>query len=125
MGGRPATSTSGNLWTAKTSVVLGCAWLYVSPFVSGNVKYVITGINAGGMTAIKLLPVGLVLVSVPFQQLSTLVADLRDVPWNHPRKPPENAGKERQGFMGDLAESCIARGMTTDHPHPRRKVPCA
>ena len=62
---RASTYTNGNLWTAKTSVVLGCAWLYVYPFVSGNVNYMIMGINAGGMTAVKLLPVGLALVWSP------------------------------------------------------------
>ena len=100
---RASTYTTGKLWTAKTSVVLGCAWLYVHPFISGEVNYMIMGINAGGMSAFKLLPVGLVLVSVPFQQLPTLLANLRDMPWRKPRNPPENAGEDFQALMDDRA----------------------
>jgi uncharacterized protein (DUF169 family) len=101
---RASTYTNGNLWSAQTSVVLGCAWLYVYPFVSGKVNYMVMGINAGGMTAFKLLPVGLVLVSVPFQQLPTLVANLGDMAWNHPRKPPEGVNEEFEDLMHDLAK---------------------
>jgi hypothetical protein len=76
----------------------------VYPFVSGKVNYMVMGINAGGMTAFKLLPVGLVLVSVPFQQLPTLVANLGDMAWNHPRKPPEGVNEEFEDLMHDLAK---------------------
>jgi uncharacterized protein (DUF169 family) len=109
---RASTYTNGKLWTAKTSVVLGCAWLYVHPFVSGEVNYMIMGINAGGMIAFKLLPVGVVLVSVPFQQLPGVLANLRQMPWEHPEMPPENVSEEFRELMNDLGD--VERSRKTD-----------
>ena len=87
---RASTYTNGRLWTSKTSVVLGCAWLYVYPFISGEVNYMTVGICAGGMLATKVLPVGLVLVSIPFQQLPTVIDNLKVMPWQPWAKPQEN-----------------------------------
>jgi uncharacterized protein (DUF169 family) len=89
---RASTYTNGGLWTSKTSVVLGCAWLFVYPYITGEVNYMVTGITAGGMLVGRLLPAGLVMVSVPFQQLPTLMANLRTMPWKHP-KPPKDKVK--------------------------------
>jgi uncharacterized protein (DUF169 family) len=91
---RASTYTNGRLWTSKTSVVLGCAWLFVYPYISGEVNYMIMGICAGGMLAGKLLPVGLVLVSIPFQQLPTVIDNLQNMPWKPWAQPPPESVKQ-------------------------------
>ena len=84
---RASTYTNGRRWTSTTSVVLGCAWLYVHPFISGEVNYLIMGICAGGMLVFGILPEGVVMVSVPYQQLPTVIRNLETMPWD-PRKDP-------------------------------------
>jgi uncharacterized protein (DUF169 family) len=82
---RASTYTNGRLWISRTSVVLGCAWLFVYPYISGEVNYMIMGISAGGMLVNRILPLGLVMVSIPFQQMSTVIENLENMPWD-PRK---------------------------------------
>ncbi len=100
---RASTYTTGKLWTAKTSVVLGCAWFFAYPFITGEVNYMVMGINAGGMTAFKVLPVGTALVSVPFQQLPTVLTNLREMPWEHPQMPPQDMSEEFRSLMSGVA----------------------
>ena len=85
---RASTYTNGRLWTSKTSVVLGCGWLFVYPYISGEVNYMVMGICAGGMLVGKILPNGVIMVSIPFQQLPTVIENLKKMPWN-PRKMPK------------------------------------
>jgi uncharacterized protein (DUF169 family) len=86
---RASTYTNGRLWTSKTSVVLGCAWIYVYPYITGEVNYITMGICAGGMIAFRILPEGTLIVSIPYQQLPTVIENLKTMPWD-PREgmPP-------------------------------------
>ena len=101
---RASTYTNGRLWTSKTSTVLGCGWLYVYPYVSGEVNYMVMGICAAGMVAKKLLPTGLVMVSIPYQQLPTVINNLKNMPWEPVRSIPEGASKEVVEALMYLAE---------------------
>jgi uncharacterized protein (DUF169 family) len=101
---KASTYTTGRLWTSKMSVVLGCAWLYVYPFISGEVNYMVMGINAGGMTAYELLPVGQVIVSIPFNRLQTTLSSLRDMPWKPLSEPPEHMSEAMKGLISDQIE---------------------
>ena len=91
---RASTYSNGKLWISKTSVVLGCAWLYVYPYISGEVNYIVVGICASGMLFWRILPVGQVMISIPYQQLPTVINNLNNMPWEHAVEPPKGTPKE-------------------------------
>jgi uncharacterized protein (DUF169 family) len=82
---RASSYRTGQMWTSKTTAVLGCAWLYIYPYISGEMNYMVTGICSGGMTARRILPEGLVLISIPFDQIPGILDNLKNMQW----VPPE------------------------------------
>jgi uncharacterized protein (DUF169 family) len=70
----------GKPLTTKITPVLMCAWVFVYPYVHGELNYTITGLSYG-MKAQKLLPEGLVLISVPYDLIPMLIDNLREMDW--------------------------------------------
>lgn len=75
--------TTGQMLTTRSTPVLICAWLYIYPFVSGELNYSVTGLGFG-MKARKVLPEGLMLLAIPFNSLPMLVENLQDMEWVPP-----------------------------------------
>ena len=75
--------TSGKMLTTKSTPVLICAWLFVYPYLSGELNYTVTGLGFG-MKARKVLPEGLILLSFPYDSLSMLIENLKDMEWVPP-----------------------------------------
>jgi len=80
---RASSYTSGEMYSSKTTTVLGCAWLYVYPYISGKLNYIVTGL-CWGMKALRVFPEGLILISIPYDLLPTLVHNLQDMNWTPP-----------------------------------------
>jgi uncharacterized protein (DUF169 family) len=72
--------SSGRMWTAKGTAVIGCAWLYVYPYLSGELNLTFTG-GSFGMKARKLFPEGLILMSIPYDLLPGIINNLQDMKW--------------------------------------------
>jgi uncharacterized protein (DUF169 family) len=72
--------TTGKMWTAKGTTVIGCAWLFIYPFVTGELNFTITNIGSG-FKARRVLPEGLVLVAIPYELLPMMVENLKDMDW--------------------------------------------
>ena len=79
---------TGKMWLSRYSAAIGCAWLYVYPYVTGELNYTLTGLGHG-MRRRKLFPEGQQLVSIPFDLLPTLLQALRDMPWVLPAFEPD------------------------------------
>ena len=77
---RAMSYTTGKTWTAKGTPVIGCAWLYIYPFVSGELNFTVTGFGFG-MRSRRLFPEGLVLMSIPYDLLPGLINNLKDMEW--------------------------------------------
>lgn len=77
---RSMTYTTGEMWTAKGTSVIGCAWLFVYPYISGELNFTVTGLGVG-MKGRQVLPEGLVLMSVPWNLLPTMIENLQDMDW--------------------------------------------
>lgn len=77
---RAMTYSTGELWQAKDTPVLGCSWLYIYPYISGNVNYSITGMHFG-MKAREVLPEGYILVSIPYNWIATITQNLQEMKW--------------------------------------------
>ena len=87
--------TSGQMITTKSTPVLLCAWLYVYPFVSGEMNYTVTGLGFG-MKARKVLPEGLILFSFPYDTLPMLIENLKDIEWVPPLHRLSEAEKKER-----------------------------
>ncbi|WP_373657651.1 DUF169 domain-containing protein [Sporomusa acidovorans] len=81
---RAASYRTGKGWNAKGTSVLGCAWLYMYPYVQGEINLMVTGLHHG-MKARKLLPEGLLLITLPYQLLPEIAANLGKIEWDLPQ----------------------------------------
>jgi uncharacterized protein (DUF169 family) len=75
---------TGSGWSAKATLVMGCAWLYIYPYVSGELNFLITGLHHG-MKARNIFREGLLLISIPFDLLRELIENLQSMQWNLPQ----------------------------------------
>jgi uncharacterized protein (DUF169 family) len=81
---RAASYRTGAGWNAKGTIVLGCAWLYMYPYVKGQVNMMVTGLHHG-MKARNLFPEGLLFLSLPFDILPSVVNSLQVMEWDLPQ----------------------------------------
>ncbi len=72
--------SSGEMWTCQGTPVAACSWLYIYPVLSGKLNFTITGISLG-MRALKVLPEGLMLISIPWTQLPMIIENLQKMKW--------------------------------------------
>ena len=79
---------TGQMWQSKFSAAMGCAWIYIYPYLTGELNYTPTGLGHG-MKRRKLFPEGLQLISIPFDLLCSMLETLREMPWVLPAYKPD------------------------------------
>jgi uncharacterized protein (DUF169 family) len=99
---------NGKIWQSKGTPVLECAWLYLYPYVSGELNFTVTGFGSG-MKARQILPDGLILLSIPYDLLSGMIENLRDMEWvllsytegrdEHIKRQKRAGDALKQGFL--------------------------
>jgi uncharacterized protein (DUF169 family) len=77
---RALSYSTGKPLTAKFTPVLSCAWLFVNPFVTGEVNYAITGLWYCVKNNVS-LPEGMVVISVPYDIIPMLIDNLLEMDW--------------------------------------------
>ena len=77
---RAMSYSTGEMWDPKATPVLGCAWLYIHPFVSGKVNYTVTGM-AFGMIAKQIFEEGWILISIPYNWIPIITQNLQEMEW--------------------------------------------
>jgi uncharacterized protein (DUF169 family) len=77
---RAMSYSTGEMWDPKATPVLGCSWLYIYPYQSGKVNYMITGLSFG-MKAKRIFPEGKILISIPYPWIPTITQNLREMEW--------------------------------------------
>ncbi len=77
---RALSYSSGRMWSARGTPVIGCAWFYIYLYLSGELNFTITGFGFG-MKARKLFPEGLILMSIPYDLLPGMIENLQDMKW--------------------------------------------
>jgi uncharacterized protein (DUF169 family) len=77
---RAKSFTTGEPWTAKGTPVVGCAWIYLYPYVTGDMNLTVTGFGFG-MKARRLFPEGMILLSIPWDKLPGILKNLEDMNW--------------------------------------------
>jgi len=86
---------TGKMWSTKYSPAIGCAWIFVYPYITGELNYTITGLGHG-MKRRKLFPEGMQIISIPFDLLPSMLQALRDMPWVLPAFEPDGMEFVRQ-----------------------------
>jgi uncharacterized protein (DUF169 family) len=81
---------TGKRWVSQTTSIVGCSWLMVYPYLTGEFNYSVTGLNHG-MKRRKLFPEGLQFISIPFDQLASLLETLQEMPWVLPTYEPDGS----------------------------------
>jgi uncharacterized protein (DUF169 family) len=77
---RARSYTSGEPWTAKATTVAGCAWLYIYPYLTGEINLTVTGFGFG-MKARRLFPEGRILMTIPWDRISGMLQNLSAMEW--------------------------------------------
>ncbi|MGA7677887.1 MAG: DUF169 domain-containing protein [Dehalococcoidia bacterium] len=72
--------TTGKMWSAKGTPVAACAWLYIYPYVSGELNFTMPGFSFG-MRSRRLFPEGTLLISIPWDLLPGMINNLQDMNW--------------------------------------------
>jgi uncharacterized protein (DUF169 family) len=94
---RALSYSTGKVLTSKMTNVLGCAWLYAYPYVSGEVNYLTTGLGFG-MKAQKVFPEGRQLLSIPYDWLPTITCNLEEMMWVPPSYSREDPDFDKKVF---------------------------
>jgi len=77
---RATTYRTANIWTNKFTNILGCSWIFIYPYLSGEVNYGLMGLSHG-IGRRKLFPEGLQFVSIPYLAMPSVLQALHDMPW--------------------------------------------
>ena len=84
---RAMSYSTGKPWTSTTSSVMGCAWIYIYPYLTGDLNYVTTGLSHG-MRRRKALPPGRQLLTIPYDLFPMMLQNLQTMPWVTPLFQP-------------------------------------
>ncbi len=96
---------TGKIWSSKLTQFVECAWIYIYPYITGELNYSITGFSYG-MKAREVFPDGLILISIPNDLLPTIIRSLKDMTWV---LPAYSEGKEEHQKRFDRIKSELSR----------------
>jgi len=100
---RSMTYSTGELYNSRTTPVMGCAWLFIYPFQSGKVNFVVPDM-VHGMKGRELFPENSVVISIPYQWIPTMTRNLEEMVWHLPSHANKEQYLEEFGtILGDLA----------------------
>jgi hypothetical protein len=72
--------TTGQMYESKSTPVMGCAWTYVYPYITGKINFTVTGLTHGQI-AREVGTEGDLNVSVPWDCLPTMLENLERMEW--------------------------------------------
>ena len=114
---RALSYSTGKMLTTKSTPVIMCAWLFAYPYVSGEVNFTVTGLGSG-MKARRVLPEGLMLISVPYDLLPMLIENLKDMEWILPitTMSEEERREYSTRVTDEIRQEYLTAEITEYHP---------
>jgi uncharacterized protein (DUF169 family) len=97
---RASVYSTGEAWSSKGTPVLACSWMYVYPYMSGEINYMVSGMSMG-MQTLKVLPQGLMIICIPWQKLPMVLTNLGKMNW-HPLSETVTGEEHKQRFAAIL-----------------------
>lgn len=80
---RAMSFTTGKPWVSRLTGVMGCAWIYVYPYKTGEINFLNTGVLYGPKRY-KIFPLDKQIISIPFDWLPIITRNLNDMTWTLP-----------------------------------------
>jgi uncharacterized protein (DUF169 family) len=77
---RAMSYSTGEIYSSNMSGVGACSWLFVYPFITGKVNYVVTGMGFG-MKSRQVFPEGWMLLVIPYNWLPIIAQNLKEMEW--------------------------------------------
>jgi uncharacterized protein (DUF169 family) len=106
---RSMTYSTGELYNSRTTPVMGCAWLFVYPFQSGKVNFIIPEM-VHGMKGREIFPKDSVIISIPYQWIPTMTRNLEEMVWHLPSHEGKTQYLEEfESILGNLARQAQNR----------------
>jgi uncharacterized protein (DUF169 family) len=99
---RASVYSTGEAWSSKGTPVLACSWIYIYPYLTGEVNYVVTGLSMG-MQTLKVLPQGLMVICIPWQKLPMILTNMEKMDW-HPLSENITGEEHKQRFQAILKQ---------------------
>jgi uncharacterized protein (DUF169 family) len=102
---RAISYSTAELWTSRATSGGACAYLFVYPYLSGKVNYVTTGLTLG-LKGRRVYPEGLLLFSIPYNQIPVVTRNLEKMEWVLPAytdKTREQFLERRKRIFDELA----------------------
>jgi len=90
-----------NMWTSVMAPVVECNWVYIYPYVTGEIYYQAVFSPGFGLGRI---PPGQILITLPYDVLPMLMNNLREIEWELPLD--KIAGKSLNQFKDEMEKIC-------------------
>ncbi len=101
---RSMTYSTGELYSSRTTPVMGCAWIYIHPYQSGNVNFIVPDM-VHGMKARELFPKNSLVISIPYRWIPVIAQNLGEMTWHLPsHRSRKQYLEEFETILGELAE---------------------
>ena len=75
--------TTGEPAGGKITFSMACSWIFVWPYVTGEINCIPADFSIG-MRRMPVYPEGLLVISIPFEQVPSVLNNLQDMPWINP-----------------------------------------
>lgn len=96
---------NGKIWQSMLTPVMGCAWICIYSYITGEMNYMVTTL-VHGMKARKVFPDGKIVIAIPFDLLDKISRNLKKMRWklkDYSRSRDENV-KEFENIIRELYE---------------------
>jgi uncharacterized protein (DUF169 family) len=77
---RASSYRTGDMWQSKYTAAMGCSWLFIYPYLTGEINHITTGLGFG-MRRRHLFPEGMHIISIPYDKIQSLLETLETMPW--------------------------------------------
>jgi uncharacterized protein (DUF169 family) len=77
---RSVTYRTGDMWLSRASSAMGCAWVFIHPYLKGEANHIVTGLGHG-MKRRKLFPEGRQIVTIPSDLFPSVLQSLQEMQW--------------------------------------------
>ncbi len=101
---RAMTYSTGEMFKSLCTPVMGCAWLLIHPYKTGEVNYIVPAL-VHGLHGRQLYPSDTLLIGIPYKWIPTILSNLGRMPLHlEGHKSKEAYYAEFEGILADLSE---------------------
>ena len=101
---RAMTYSTGEMYKSTCTPVMGCAWLLIHTYKTGEVNFIVPAL-VHGLHGRQLYPSDTILIGIPYKWISVILSNLKRMPLHlEGHKSKESYYAEFGGILADLSE---------------------